>query len=249
MERKLRIDRLPSSGDETATAKRKKREKGEQNRKYDGSKAGHRYTSIYVGANNTESGIDKTGSRIEKLLFNPVRSERTNVVYEPIQGRIMGVCAGINHWTPTCTRHRHGSLHLHARFTRVDTDQGRTRACNFEPPRTYAARTLIDPILRFVTPLVPHLAFTAPGIRGGGHRVIILRLENWGMDLCPVIRSLSLFLSLFHKNIECRYIFYARSAYSITCESLQFKRNYRFFSTLAENNLISLFIYLLEHHI
>lgn len=202
-------DRLPSSGDETATAKRKKREKGEQNRKYDGSKAGHRYTSIYVGANNTESGIDKTGSRIEKLLFNPVRSERTNVVYEPIQGRIMGVCAGINHWTPTCTRHRHGSLHLHARFTRVDTDQGRTRACNFEPPRTYAARTLIDPILRFVTPLVPHLAFTAPGIRGGGHRVIILRLENWGMDLCPVIRSLSLFLSLFHKNIECRYIFYA----------------------------------------
>lgn len=129
------------------------------------------------------------------------------------------------------------------RFTRVDTDQGRTRACNFEPPRTYAARTLIDPILRFVTPLVPHLAFTAPGIRGGGHRVIILRLENWGMDLCPVIRSLSLFLSLFHKNIECRYIFYARNAYSITCESLQFKRNYCFLSTLAENNFVYLFIY------
>ena len=122
---------------------------------------GRCYTSIYVRANNCPRNRGQI--RPEAVLKSSylIRSVRVPGGFASrFRGGIMAVCEGINHWTARYTRHRHACVHIHARFTRVDTAQGtkswQTRSCNFEPSNTYAARTLIDPILRFVMRLLFH---------------------------------------------------------------------------------------------
>lgn len=104
----------------------------------------------------TRIQIDKTRSRIEKLLFNPP----SRPVYEAIQGRIMGVRGGINHRRRAGVRagHKHGLLHLHSvqvhagaigRWTRYKTRWTTPGPCSATLQfrgcgRTYAARTQID---------------------------------------------------------------------------------------------------------